>query len=237
MRRASGRSHSVPLFLTDLAKKLSAQSGIQTVKYNPRGSLWQFSNNFKIFWSHLVIVQAKSGNFVKLFTRLVCQFAIAFKLMFEHDLPCRSSKLWYLYDFSLLFWHPYLWWSTISVFPSRFYYWRVPPGSSKSTSFCNLAHIFGMSWVLPAIKMSPTCSDKKNGIILDFSIQLDRQLGPNVVVFLLSGLWSKMLDNLFRKMKKFWCIFHFDLRYSWVIWKSRAKLLPPPCVTLKHLAP
>ena len=47
---------------------------------------------------------------------------------FERDLPCRSSKLWALWDFSFRFWPLYFWWSasrTIAAFTSQFWQWLV----------------------------------------------------------------------------------------------------------------
>ena len=80
MRRANRRSHAQYQFVIDLAKFLSVQSrsGLAILfKYKHCSTVWvQVSDN-----SHLVIVQARSGNFVKFVNRLVRQFATALKTL------------------------------------------------------------------------------------------------------------------------------------------------------------
>ena len=93
----------------------------------------------------------------------------------------------------------------------RYTWSRNDNWSPRSTFFCNFAHIFGMFWIFPAIFMSSTYTDKnhcslrwryRNSQIPNSdrkdcapAVLLERQLSTNVVVFLLSVIWSKSLGN------------------------------------------
>ena len=99
------------------------------------------------------MVQTKCGNLMELVNRLVRQFAEAFNTRlsvpfhvvapssdgFENLVICTCADCSLSYPWS-----------------------KNDTGSSKSTIFCNCAHIFDKSWVVPAIFMSSTYTDKKN---------------------------------------------------------------------------
>ena len=203
--------------VTDCPKKISSSNlcKIQAFQYNQRAGLWNFSHDVRIFWLYLVIAQTK----------------------------------WCNWDLSPQLRHLYLCWlasRAISVLPSHFWYWPVlhlslswpwnVTGSSESTLICNVAHIFGMFRVCPAIfvvhknwqriiavyddgkgtpiwgRLSILLQSELSQMYLPSAVLLDRHFESQCCGLLaLGNLNKKCFTILFRKMKKFWCVFCFRL--------------------------
>ena len=110
--------------------------------------------------------------------------------------------------------------------------WSVnDTGSSKSAVFCNVAHIFGEFRVFPAMFILSTYTDKNNrtlrwryghshpGIVSHpSSVTMGHRRKLRSTGTAGSSIESQCCvlihffgQSLFRKMMKFWCIFHFDL--------------------------
>ena len=167
MGRASRRSHARFRFVSDLAKSSTVQSrsGLPILaKYKHfntiwEATLWQLSHNFQIFWFYLVIILTRVGKTVKLVSRLVRQFAFAFKTLlsvtFRVAAPSCDAFRIFLFGFDICacadqFENDYCFsvTSLLLTCAARWvqprYTWSVNViGSTKSTCFSNFAHIFG----------------------------------------------------------------------------------------------
>ena len=145
----------VNLFIDQRISSFPTRGKFSAFQKNLKAYFWQFSHGFYFFFLEMMIVNAWSGYFVELLSRLTCQFATSF----HTDLPCSGGNCGFTH-FSVIdnniFVHFTLFLSKSQVCMIKEWCWL-----SQINVFECFLHRINFSFFPPNL-MSSTYTDKNN---------------------------------------------------------------------------